>query len=274
MHTDAQHDLVQHKLSGALSIVLGLLVFTAFLNYIDRSNLSIAAPMLKDELRLSDSQLGLLLSAFYWSYGMSQILAGWLVDRFHVNWVLAAGFFLWSAATGITGILHGFVALFVVRLVLGIGESVAYPAYSRILAQHFPLSHKSRANALIAAGLSTGPAFGMLAGGVLMSRFGWRPFFMVLGAASLLWLVPWFRWSPMRSSRYGRGLFALVALDAAASDGSSAKRLVMAACRCLASASMDSRTAVARLPSSLSDRLACKWASMAWPISAAIDAVR
>jgi len=83
-----------------------------------------------------------------------------------------------------------------VRLVLGIGESVAYPAYSKIFAQHFPLSHRSRANAVMAAGLSCGPAFGMLAGGILMARFGWRSFFVVLGAASLLWLVPWVRWMP------------------------------------------------------------------------------
>ncbi len=196
MHTEARNELVQQKLSGALSIVLGLMVFSVFLNYVDRGNLSIAAPMIKDELKLSASQLGFLLSSFYWTYGLFQIFAGWLVDRFHVNWILAGGFFLWSAATGITGMLHGFLALFLVRLVLGIGESVAYPAYSRILAQHFPLSHQSRANAVIGAGLSSGPAFGMLAGGILMSRFGWRSFFVVLGAASLLWLIPWLRWMP------------------------------------------------------------------------------
>lgn len=187
---------VKNTLPGALSIVLGLLVFSVFLNYVDRGNLSIAAPMIKDELHLSAAQLGFLLSSFFWTYGLFQIMAGWLVDKFNVNWVLAGGFFLWSAATGVTGILHGFEALFVVRLVLGIGESVAYPAYSKILAQYFPASHRSRANSWIMAGLSTGPAFGMLAGGILMSRFGWRSFFVVLGVASLLWLVPWVRWMP------------------------------------------------------------------------------
>jgi MFS transporter, ACS family, D-galactonate transporter len=196
MPTETRSAQLEQKLSGPLSIVLGLMVFSAFLNYVDRGNLSIAAPMIKDEMKLSASQLGFLLSSFYWTYGLFQIFAGWLVDRFNVNWILAGGFFLWSAATGVTGILHGFLALFLVRLVLGVGESVAYPAYSRILAQHFPFSHRSRANAMMAAGLSVGPAFGMLAGGILMSRFGWRSFFVALGGASLLWLIPWLKWMP------------------------------------------------------------------------------
>src|SRR5258705_10302282 len=116
----------------ALRYVLVLLVFSVFINYVDRGNLSVAAPMLKDELGLSASQLGILLSSFFWTYGLFQILSGWLVDRFNVNWVMATGFFLWSAATGATGLVHGFAALLVVRLILGIGESVAYPSYSRI----------------------------------------------------------------------------------------------------------------------------------------------
>jgi len=182
--------------SGTKPIVLGLLVFSVFINYIDRGNLSIAAPLIKDELGLSASQLGILLSAFFWTYGLSQILAGYLVDRIDVNWVMAAGFFLWSAATGATGLLHGFAALLAVRLILGVGESVAYPSYSKILTRHFPLSQRAFANAVIASGLSSGPAFGMLLGGMLMARFGWRSFFISVGLISLLWLVPWFRWMP------------------------------------------------------------------------------
>lgn len=184
------------KLPGSLSIVLGLLVFSVFINYIDRGNLSIAAPMLKDELGLSGAQLGALLSSFFWTYGLFQILSGWLVDRFPVGGVMAVGFFLWSAATSVTGLVHGFTALLLVRIVLGIGESVAYPAYSKIVAKYIPESHRGFANAVVASGLACGPAFGMLVGGTLMSRFGWRPFFVVMGLVSLLWLGPWLRWMP------------------------------------------------------------------------------
>lgn len=179
-----------------LPLVLALLGLSVFINYIDRGNLSIAAPIVKDELRISSSQLGILLSSFFWTYGFFQIFSGWLVDRLNVSWVMAIGFFLWSAATSATGFLHGFTALLVVRLILGIGESVAYPAYSKILAKYFPASQRASANSVIASGLALGPAFGMLLGGTLMARFGWRSFFVVLGLVSLLWLFPWFRWMP------------------------------------------------------------------------------
>lgn len=184
------------KLPGSLWIVLCLLVFSVFINYIDRGNLSIAAPMLKDELGLSGAQLGMLLSSFFWTYALFQILSGWLVDRFRVGWIMAGGFFLWSAATSVTGLVHGFTALLLVRVVLGIGESVAYPSYSKILAKYIPDAQRGFTNAVIASGLACGPAFGMLLGGTLMSRFGWRPFFIVLGLVSLLWLPAWLRWMP------------------------------------------------------------------------------
>src|ERR1700678_1721734 len=102
--------------SAGMNRVLLMLGLSVFINYIDRSNLSIAAPMLKDELHLSASQLGVLLSAFFWTYGCLQIPAGWLVDRFDVKWVFAAGFFVWSTATAVTGFLHGFAAWIVIRI--------------------------------------------------------------------------------------------------------------------------------------------------------------
>lgn len=181
---------------GPLLLVLFLLALSVFINYVDRGNLSIAAPMLKDELGISASQLGVLLSAFFWTYACLQPLAGWLVDRWSVNWVFAGGFFLWSVATAATGTVHTFAVLLILRLLLGIGESVAFPSYSKIIALNFAEEHRGLANSVVTAGYVLGPGFGMLFGGLLMARFGWRPFFLVLGLASLLWLVPWFKWMP------------------------------------------------------------------------------
>ena len=188
-------------LSGRESRILLLLVISGFLNYVDRANLSVGLTNIQAELHISPYNLGLLQSAFFWTYAAFQLFAvsGWLVDRFNVCWVLAAGFLVWSGATAVTGLAHVFGLIFVLRLLLGMGESVAYPSYSRILANNFPEHHRGLANALIDAGTKSGPALGTLLGGLLIADFGWRPFFFVLGLASLLWLVPWIRWMPRAS---------------------------------------------------------------------------
>src|SRR3981081_4290031 len=152
------------RLSHTLVGVLILLWLSVFLNYIDRSNLSIAAPLLKGELGLTGTQLGVLLSAFFWTYACLQIPAGWLVDRFEVKWIFAGGFLIWSAATAVTGVLHSFAALLAVRVVLGVGESVAYPSYSKIIANHFPVERRGFAKSVVASGLCFGASFGMLFG--------------------------------------------------------------------------------------------------------------
>jgi len=178
--------------------ILSLLVFSIFINYIDRSNLSVGATDIQTELGLSNYQLGLLLSSFFWTYAAFQLfgVAGWAVDRFNVGWVFASGFILWSGATAATGMVSSFAVLFAFRLLLGAGESVAYPAYSRILANHFPEYHRGLANALIDAGSKLGPALGSLVGAFFMARFGWRAFFIALGLGSMLWLIPWFIYMP------------------------------------------------------------------------------
>src|SRR3984957_8972246 len=190
-----------HVIHPGMNRVLFLLAFSVLINYIDRSNLSIAAPLLQDELHISNSQLGILLAAFFWTYGLMQLPAGWLVDRFDVKWVFAAGFFLWSIATAVTGLLHGFTALIAVRVILGVGESVAFPSYSKVLSTYFPESRRGFPNALLIAGLSLGPAVGILVGGTVVEAFGWRPFFLALGLGALLWMPPWVAGVPRKHPR-------------------------------------------------------------------------
>ena len=191
------------NLSPAEWRVLALLVLSAFLNYMDRTNLSVGATDIQRELHLTDYNLGLLGSAFFWTYAAFQLagLSGWIVDKANVFWVFAVGLFIWSGATAFSGLARGFVMLFGLRLALGIGESVAYPSYSRILANYFPEHHRGLANALIDAGTKLGPALGALAGGLFMKQWGWRPFFVVLGIGGALWLLPWFACVP----RHGQG---------------------------------------------------------------------
>ena len=103
--------------------LLALLVASIFLNYIDRSNLSLAAPVIQQEFGLDVAQMGSLFSAFFWTYALLQLfgIAGWLADRFPVGLVLAGGLFVWSAATIFTGAVSGFAPLFVARLLVGAG---------------------------------------------------------------------------------------------------------------------------------------------------------
>src|SRR5262249_20321907 len=138
---------------SALYPVLILMGLSIFINYIDRANFSIIAPLLKDELHISAAQLGFLLSAFFWTYALATMLSGWLIDRVEASWTLAIGFLLLSAATAATGLVYQFAGLFVVRLVLGVGAAVALPAYSKIIAKHVPNQRRGVANASIAVGV-------------------------------------------------------------------------------------------------------------------------
>jgi ACS family D-galactonate transporter-like MFS transporter len=188
------------KFSRPHWIILELLFLSLFISYIDRGALSIAAPTLELEFSLSPQKLGLLLSAFFWTYTPFLILSGWLADRFQAGYVLIAGFAVWSAATFFTGLSHGFAALLLCRLFLGVGESTAYPCFAGILVRHFPARNRGFANACINIGVCAGPAFGLLLGGTLMQRYGWRPYFVALGAVAFLWIPFWFLDMP-RSSR-------------------------------------------------------------------------
>jgi ACS family D-galactonate transporter-like MFS transporter len=191
------------RLSPALWGVLTLLFLSLFINYIDRGALSIAAPMLKEQFGMSPGKLGVLLSAFFWTYASFLLISGWLADRFDAGRVLAAGFFVWSLATLFTGALPGFAGLFAMRLLLGAGESTAYPCFSNLLVRHFPERQRGFANAFISVGISAGPAFGLLLGALLMGRYGWRPYFIGLGCAGLLWLPLWLAKMPRMALPHG-----------------------------------------------------------------------
>ena len=171
--------------------MVGLLALALFINYIDRGNLSTAAPLIKDELKLSSTQLGFLLSIFFWTYTLGMPLAGWLQERINAYRTLALGLAIWSVATLFTGAATGFVMLLVLRLLLGLGESVFFPCSSKLVGRHVPPHRMGNANGLICAGLAFGPAVGAYVGGMIMAGAGWRWLFAIFGAVSALWLVPW-----------------------------------------------------------------------------------
>src|SRR3982750_4033802 len=173
------------------NLLILLLGAAVFLNYVDRGAIGIAAPKMKDELGLSAEAYGLVFSAFFWIYAPVQFFAGWLCDRFSVYKLMAGGILLWAASTLLMGLVGGFASLLVLRIMLGVGESLAFPGSSKIIARHVPAERRGTANAALAMGIALGPAVGTLAGGLIVAHWGWRAMFIVFGLVTLIWLLPW-----------------------------------------------------------------------------------
>ena len=172
-----------------------LMTSLLFVNYIDRGNIATVGPMLIDELHLTNTELGLLFAAFYFTYAPAQLVSGWLCERMDVYKLLALGVTAWSLATAATGLAVGFATLLTLRLALGLGESVIFPGSSKLFAQLVPEERRGAANGWMAVGLSLGPAVGTYVGGLIAGGFGWQASFVVFGLVSLVWLWPWLRFS-------------------------------------------------------------------------------
>ena len=180
----------RRNIGTVLVVLLGTAVF---LNYVDRGAISIAAPKMKDELGLSAEAYGLAFSAFFWIYAPVQLFAGWLCDRFSVYKLIAVGIMVWAGATLLMGFAGGFISLLMLRIMLGVGESISFPGSSKIIARHVPAERRGMANAAVAAGIALGPAAGTLAGGIILGSLGWRWIFFTFGIVTLFWLLPWQR---------------------------------------------------------------------------------
>jgi MFS family permease len=185
-------------------MIVALLAAALFINYVDRGTVPTAAHLIQDELGLSPQRLGLLFSAFFWSYALLQIPVGWIAERYGAQRVLAAGLAIWACATMLVGLVHSFAALLALRLLLGIGESAGFPCVSKLLATVLPIGRLGTANGVVAFAYLFGPAVGTYCGGVLMAHYGWRAAFWVIGALSLLWLLPWSRVSLPRPALEAR----------------------------------------------------------------------
>ncbi|HXS49925.1 MAG TPA: MFS transporter [Sphingomicrobium sp.] len=172
----------------ALILLLGA---SLLLNYVDRGAIGVAAPLMKSDLGLSATAFGIAVSAFFWIYAPVQLVLGSLCDRWSVYRMLALGTALWSASTILMGFVGGFLSLFLLRMVLGVGESIIFPGSSKMICRHVPPERRGLANAVVMTGVALGPAVGTLLGGSILATFGWRAMFVVFGMASALWLIPW-----------------------------------------------------------------------------------
>ena len=173
-------------------VIMVMLFITVVINYLDRSNLSIAAPALKDEFGLDTVHEGLILSAFGWTYAAMQIPGGWLVDRVSPRVLYALALILWSAATFFMGFAGSFVLLFVLRLAVGALEAPAYPINNRVVTTWFPERERATAIGFYTSGQFVGLAFLTPVLAWLQHHYGWHMVFVSTGLLGIVWGVVWF----------------------------------------------------------------------------------
>jgi ACS family D-galactonate transporter-like MFS transporter len=173
-------------------LIMVMLFITVVINYLDRSNLSIAAPALKDEFGLDTVHEGLILSAFGWTYAAMQIPGGWLVDRVSPRVLYAAALILWSAATFFMGFAGSFVILFVLRLAVGALEAPAYPINNRVVTTWFPEKERATAIGFYTSGQFVGLAFLTPVLAWLQHHYGWHMVFVSTGLLGIVWGVLWY----------------------------------------------------------------------------------
>ncbi|MDE0167559.1 MAG: MFS transporter [Bryobacterales bacterium] len=197
MSTSTQQDAVEHdaasqdKMRWPVVCVLSLGMINA---YFDRVCLTIALPVMVQTIELSPTQIGIALGAFFWSYTFLQIPSGVWVDKIGVRRPYFYGNLLWGFASAATALTTGLWYLLVIRILLGIGESVVTPSSMRYIRMHFEEKQRGSAVGLYMTGTKLGPAFGMPLAAFLITTFNWQTMFLIMGFGGLVILIPWMLW--------------------------------------------------------------------------------
>lgn len=181
-----------------------LLFIGMSLVYAQRGALSVAAPFLSREFHLDPAITGVLLSAFFWSYALMQVPSGYFVDRLGIRRVYAVGMVVSALATALIGIAAGLASLLIFRVLVGIGQAVSFPASSGAVATSFPDRERGTVTATYLCGVRLGQAAVVGLGGIFIPQYGWKLLFVLVGAASLAWVLPWSafvrKWEPRQQT--------------------------------------------------------------------------
>ena len=171
--------------------ILALVAVGTMINYLDRTVLGIAAPFLTKDLALSAAQMGMVFSAFSWSYAALQIPGGIFLDRFGTRLTYFIAVVFWSVFTGMMGVVRSLNALILTRIGVGVFEAPCFPANSRILATWFPQHERARANGIYSFGQYVGLGFLSVPLFWVTQRFGWRGLFFLVGALGVAFGLLW-----------------------------------------------------------------------------------
>lgn len=169
--------------------IAGLIGSGVLINYFDRISLSVAGPQLERSFHLTPLDLGLLFSAFFWSYALLQIPVGLVVDRIGVTRVGRWSAFLWSVAQALTALAGGFAGVFLARLLLGIAEAPSFPASSKATGYWFPRSERALSTALYDVGAKFSNVIGVPLVALAVVGLGWRRGFGAVAALSFVYFL-------------------------------------------------------------------------------------
>ena len=182
--------------------ILALIAVGTMINYLDRTVLGIAAPFLSTDLGLTASQMGLVFSAFSWSYALLQIPGGIFLDRFGTRLTYFVAVVFWSVFTALMAAARSLPALIATRIGVGVFEAPCFPANSRVLATWFPQHERARANGIYSFGQYVGLGFLSVPLFWITQRFGWRGLFIVVGAFGVVFGLTW--WALFRNPAESR----------------------------------------------------------------------
>lgn len=181
--------------SGGRTNVRWLMVFLAFaatsINYVDRANLSVALPFIERDLGINAAASGIIFSAFFATYAIFQLPSGYFVDKLGARLLYAFAVVWWSVFTAATALSRGFASLFAFRLLLGVGESGAYPSNAKVVSEWFPRQERALATSIFDSGARVGTALSLPIVTAIIALLGWRWSFAITGALGLVWLVFW-----------------------------------------------------------------------------------
>ena len=185
-------NLTEEKPTRVRYLVLALIFINIVINYMDRSNISVAASHMSKDLKLSTVQMGLIFSAFGWVYAALQIPSGYLVDRFKPRVVYACSLFIWSLATLLQSIVGGFGSLLGLRLSIGCFEAPVMPASNKVASSWFPTNERASAIAIYSSAQFVGLAFVSPLLFILEDKFGWKFLFILTGLVGIAWSIVWY----------------------------------------------------------------------------------
>ena len=171
--------------------ILALVATATMINYLDRTLLSVAAPLMSKELLIGPAMMGVVLSAFSWTYAFAQLPGGAILDRFGTRLTYSVSLVLWSAFTALQGFAFNITTLIAARMGMGAAEAPCFPANSRILVSWFPQRERARANSVYSVGMYFGIAFLSPLLFWFTATFGWRALFLVAGVIGIVFGLVW-----------------------------------------------------------------------------------